>query len=97
MIIVTGAEFKKVVDFYGEANILSIGFDNSASTKVFTDEHRFSLKNFYQEEIECLQFIEFDRHGNPYHVVKHVENIQTIIVKDDGLKLNDYDHVTIRG
>lgn len=93
----TGAEFKKIVQYYGEANILSIGFDNSASSHVFTDEHRFSLENFYQEDIECLQFVHIDRRGNPFHVVKHVENIQTIIVKDDGFKLNDYDNVTIRG
>ncbi len=93
----SGEEFKNIINHFGEENIISIGFDNSASTPKFTSESPFSLANAYIEKIECLQFVQFDRHGNPFHVVKHIENIQSIIVKDGGIDIDSYDAFSIRG
>jgi len=94
----TGAEFKAVINKYGEENVLSIGFDNSASSMMFRDESPFSFSNNYVEEIECLQFFQFDRSGLPYLVVKHVENVQSIIFKSSKEHtLSQYDNFSIRG
>jgi len=91
----TGAEFKATVAHYGEQNILGIGFDNSAA--VTFGENEFTLANNYIEEIESIHLIGFDSRGNPYHTVKHVENIQSLIIRDSNVPFNNYDRITLRG
>lgn len=92
----TNEKFKAIIEFYGEDSILGFGFDNSAGI-TFDGTNRFSLSNHYKEEIECLTFVNFDRKGNPYHIVKHIENIQAIYVKDKAFSMDVYDRVSIRG
>lgn len=89
-----GAMFKKTIEYFGEENIIGIGFDNSAGLTF--GEGQFTLENFYIEELESLQMIEYDIKGNPYHVIKHVETIQCIMVRDSSVNFNDYDMITIR-
>ena len=94
----TGAEFKAVINKYGEDNVLSIGFDNSASSMMFREDTPFSFANNYAEDIECLQFVQFDSSGLPYTVVKHVENVQSVVFKASSAhKLSQYDNFSIRG
>lgn len=90
----SGEEFKNVVTYYGEDNILGIGFDNSAAITFGKGE--FSLANNYLEDIESIQTIGFDSKGNPFHVIKHVENVQGIIVRDKNVPFEAYDRITIR-
>lgn len=92
----TGDEFKAIVNKYGEENIIGIGYDNSAG-HTFPYVGMFTLANNYIEDIQCLKFIEYDMHGNPFHTIKHVENIQSIIVKDDNVNRMKYDYDHIRG
>lgn len=90
----TGEQFVKLVNYYGEQNILGIGFDNSAAITFGKGE--FTLANNYIADIESIQTVGFDSRGNPFHVVKHVENVQGIIVRDANVSFNDYDRVTLR-
>jgi hypothetical protein len=90
----TGSEFKSMVNYYGEDNILGIAFDNSAAVTFGKGE--FKLANNYVEEIESLQFVGFHAHGIPFHVVKHIENVQGIIVRDKNYAFELYDRITIR-
>ena len=90
----TGAEFKKMVDYYGEANILGIGFDNSSA--ITFGEGEFTLANNYIDDIESFQFVGFDRYGLPYHIIKHIENVQAILVRDSGVPYAAYDRITLR-
>ena len=90
-----GTKFKSVVKHYGEENILAILFDNSA-VKVFA-EGEFTMSGSYVDEIESVQFVEYDNRGVPYHTVKDVENIQGLIIRDSQFKFKDYDRVSIRG
>lgn len=84
-------QFEAYIDFYGEDNIIAITFDNS-SGKSFLPEG-FTMENYYNSTLGCLQFIYWDIKGNPYHVIKPVENIQAIIVRNDGIDLADYDAI----
>lgn len=90
----TGTEFKALINYYGEENILGIGFDNSASITFGKGE--FTLANNYVEDIESIQMVGFDSRGNPYHTIKHVENVQGIVVKDKAINFDDYDRISIR-
>ena len=90
----TGSEFKSLIKHYGEENILGIGFDNSAAITFGKGE--FTLANNYIEEIESIQTIGFDSRGLPFHVVKHVENVQGIIIRDSKIDFNAYDRITLR-
>lgn len=90
----TGAEFKKIINYYGEENILGIGFDNSAAVTFAKGE--FSLANMYIEDLEVLQEVVFDSRANPFHVIRHVSNIQSIMVRDAGTPIEVYDRYSIR-
>ena len=90
----TGENFKKMIAHYGENNILGIGFDNSAAITFGRGE--FSLANNYIEEIESIHDIGFDSHAIPFHVIRHVENVQCIIVRDAGYPNTEYDRISIR-
>lgn len=92
-----GAQFKKIVEYYGEENIISIGFDNSAAITFLGNMEPFSLSTYYIDEIECLMFTQWDFRGNPMHTIKHVENIQSIVAKEAGVPREKYDPNTIRG
>lgn len=88
--------FKNIIAYYGEDNILGFGFDNSAG--VTFDEHgKFSLAQHFNETLESLTFVGFDSKGNPFHIIKHIDNIQAIFVRDSGVPFGDYDRITIRG
>ena len=88
--------FLATIRYYGEENILAIGFDNS-SGKTF-QKGEFTLENCYVPDIASLQFVDFDNKGRPCHVVKHVGHIQNIAVRDSNIKFEDYDDaVTLRG
>lgn len=91
----TGAEFTKMVNYYGESNILGIGFDNSAAITFGRNE--FSLSNNYVADIESIHTVGFDSRGNPFHIIKHVENVQCIMVRDNNIPFELYDRITIRG
>lgn len=88
--------FKKIITFYGEADILGFGFDNSSGV-TFDGNHPFSLAQHYVDDIECITLIGFDSKGSPFHIVKHIENIQAIYVRDKNYDMNGYDRVTVRG
>ena len=88
--------FEQMITYFGEENILGFGFDNSAGV-TFTKENKFSLAQNYNADIESLMFICFDSKGNPFHVIKHVENIQAVYVRDSNVDFGDYDRITIRG
>ena len=91
-----GATFKKIVNYYGEENIIGIGFDNSAGVTFGKGE--FSLSTVFIEAIECVQIVGFDNLGHPYHTIKHVENIQSIMVRDAAVDdINCYDRISLRG
>ena len=90
----TGAEFKNIITYFGETNILSIAFDNSAA--ITFAENEFTLANNYIEDLESIHTIGFDSKGNPFHVIKHVENVQGVIIRDSGIPFNAYDRITIR-
>lgn len=91
----TKAEFTNIINYFGEENILSIGFDNSAAITFGKGE--FTLQNVLIDEIDCLRFIGFDSRMKPFHVIKHIENVQSIIVRDSGTNIEDYDRISIRG
>jgi len=91
-----GALFKKIVEYYGEENIIGIGFDNSAGITFGKGE--FSLATMYIEDIECLQTVSFDSRVKPYHVIKPIETVQCIMVADKSITdINMYDRISIRG
>lgn len=90
-----GATFKKYVEHYGEENIIGIGFDNSAGVTFGKGE--FTLEQIYVDALEAIQYVSFDSRGNPFHVIKHVENIQSIIVRDSSINTKSYDRISIRG
>lgn len=89
------SNFLDIVTKYGEDNIIGIGFDNSAAI-TFDKAGKFTLANNYVDDIECLQFIEFDFKGNPYHVLKSVADIQSIMIRDSGVDRDGYDMINIR-
>ena len=90
----TGAEFTKIINYYGEANILGFGFDNSSAITFGPGE--FTLANNYLSDIECIHSIGFDSRANPFHVIKHIETIQAIIVRDANVPFAAYDRISIR-
>lgn len=90
----TGAEFTKMVNYYGESNILGIGFDNSSAITFGKGE--FTLANNYIADIESIHTIGFDAKGNPFHVIKRTDNIQCIIVRDKNIAFEVYDRISIR-
>lgn len=90
-----GATFKKIINYYGEDNIIGLGFDNSSAITFGKGE--FSLAKTYNEELECVQSVSFDLTGRPYHVIKHVECIQAILVRDSGVEdIDMYDRISTR-
>jgi len=91
----TGAEFKKVVNYFGEENILGIGFDNS--TAITFGPGEFTLANSYIEDLESIHEIVFDSKGNPFHVIKHIETVQCLMIRDSGIPFTAYDRISIRG
>ena len=90
----TGDYFVKLINYYGEGNILGIGFDNSAA--ITFGKNEFTLSNNYNSELESIHDIGFDSKGNPFHVIRHVSNIQCIIVRDSGIPIEAYDRISIR-
>lgn len=90
----TADTFTAIINKYGEGNILGFGFDNSASLTF--GENQFTLANHYVDDIQCLQFINFDSKGNPFHVLKSVEDIQSVMIRDAGIKFNQYDQISVR-
>lgn len=87
--------FEKIINYYGEDNIIGISFDNSASI-TFADGE-FSLSNNYIKDLEALRFIDMDSKANPYFTLKFISDIQAIMIKYPTVPFNDYDRVTIRG
>jgi hypothetical protein len=85
----------RVIARYGEENVLGILFDNSAA-KIFTKDE-FKMTTSYIDSIESLQFVETDLHGTPYHIIKDVEDIQGILIKDENFEFESYDKVRLRG
>lgn len=90
-------EFKRAINYFGEKNILGFGFDNTAGY-TFTDQQPFSMAQYFREDILSLIFIRVDSHGNPFHVVKPIGTIQSIMIKDDSVpNIASYDRYSIRG
>lgn len=90
----SGDDFKNIVNYYGEDNILGVGFDNSGA--VTFDKGQFSLANCYIDHLQALQFVNFDSKGLPYHIIKTLDGVQTIMVRDSQVNFSDYDRVTLR-
>lgn len=90
----SGSDFKKIIEYYGEQNIIGIGFDNSAA--ITFSSGQFSLNEMYVEELECFRHIEFDSKGRPYHVIKPIDTVQCILVKDASVNFDDYDRISVR-
>lgn len=89
--------FKKMVTYYGgPANIVAILFDNSA-VKVFVEGEFKNIEDVLVDDIGSLQFVEHDAKGNPFHVVKELENVQGVVIKDSSMNIRDYDRYSIRG
>lgn len=86
--------FLAIVNKYGEGNILGFGFDNSASLTF--GENQFTIANNYNDDIQCLQFINFDSKGNPFHVLKSVEDIQSVMIRDSQIPFGNYDSISVR-
>lgn len=101
----TNEEFKKIVNYIGESNIIGISFDNSSSTTflppnipdAYDAEGAFSLARFYIEEIECLKIPAFDMRGNLYYSYKPISDIQCIMTTDGVTSKTKYDCIDIRG
>lgn len=91
----TDSKFKSIITRFGEENVLGILFDNSAA-KVFS-KGEFKMATCYIDSIESLQFVETDLHGTPYHIIKDVEDIQGILIKDENYDFDIYDKVRLRG
>ena len=90
----TGEAFIKVVNYFGEDNILGFGFDNSAA--VTFDKDEFKLTNNYIPEIESFCTVGIDSRGHKFRIIKHVDSIQTVIVRDESVPFNAYDRVSLR-
>lgn len=91
------SEFKAAVNYFGEKNIIGIGFDNTAGN-TFTDENPFSMSRNFIENIGALVFIDYDTYGNIFHTVKPVATVQSLAIKDNSVpSLNSYDRHSIRG
>ena len=88
------ATLEKIIATYGMDNIIGIGFDNSAAL-TFDKAGKFTDDNI-NRDIECLQFIEFDFKGQPYHVLKSIGDIQSIMIRDSGVNREAYDMINIR-
>lgn len=73
----TGDEFKAAVAKFGEENLIGFIFDNT-SRKLFTD-HRFSMDEHYDEDLETLMFVTEHGSKTPFLTTKHIENVQTIM------------------
>lgn len=92
----TKEEFKKTIaNNGGEACVLAITFDNSAS-KSFVFE-QFSYAKNLDEETDTLRFVEQDLRCNTYLVVKHIENIQAIHFTLNNRPRTAYDSKTVVG
>lgn len=78
------ADFLAQINYFGEANILGFGFDNSGR-KIFINGETFSLATNYISEIKSLVFDQQDTKFRPYKVVKPLDNIQTIFIADSSL------------
>ena len=90
----TGEAFIKVVEYFGEDNILGFGFDNSAAVTFDRDE--FSLADNYISEIESFCTTGIDSRGHQFRIIKHVDSIQTVIVRDANVPFEVYDRVSLR-
>lgn len=89
-------EFKKIVNYFGEKNIIGISFNDYPSIAIFIG-NEFSLANNYISSIECLQFVNFDLKGNPFHVIRPVDTVQSFFVRDSNVDVRMYDRSTVRG
>lgn len=90
----TWDEFIKTINYYGESNILGIGFDNSAAITFGPNE--FSIANNCVEEVESIHTIGFDSRGLPFHIIKPVAHVHAIIVRDSKVNFSDYDRISLR-
>lgn len=88
--------FADIIRYYGEENILGLGFDNSAA--IMFGNHEFSLDKYYIPELNCIELIDVDSKGNAYKTIKHVETIQSIIVRHPSVQnFETYDRISLRG
>lgn len=88
--------FLAIINKYGEENVLGFGFDNSAAI-TFGPNDPFSLEKYYVDDIHAFKFPSVDFKGNPYFTIKIIEDIQSIIIKDERYSLGVYDRIDIRG
>lgn len=92
----TGAQFKKVIQHYGEEHIIAIQFDNYAA-KMFSDGEQFKLNINFNEELECLQWPSFDKFGKPFEACIPVSEIKCVMAKNADFKRSDFDAMSLRG
>ena len=78
----TVSEFKAIINYYGENNIIGFVFDNS-SRKLMDNPGDFKLSDHPLDQIGCLEFEEKDMRGHTYKSIAHVENVQKILVAND--------------
>ena len=90
----TWEEFIRVINYYGESNILGLGFDNSAA--ITFKAGQFTIANSCDENTQSIHLIGFDSRGLPFHIIKPVAHVHTIIVRDSKVDFNAYDPVSLR-
>lgn len=92
----TATELKTIINAYGGVDyLLGFGFDNSAAI-TFTPS-QFSYSSNLDETNDLLKFTAYDSNGRPYLVLKPVELVQTILIKDATITdISIYDRVSLR-
>lgn len=93
----TADELKGLIDDYGgESAVIGLGFDNSSGV-TFT-EGQFTYANNIDDAQNIIKFTHIDNRGVPYIVLKPIETVQSITVKDPSVpSINMYDRVSLRG
>lgn len=89
-------DFINMVKYIGEANILGFSYDNSAGVLY---PNGFTLDEYFIPEINTLMSIETDFRGNLYCIYKHIETVQSIIVRHATVTNpgTAYDRISLRG
>lgn len=91
----TKENFIAIVNYFGEENIMGLSFDNSASITFGKGE--FTLANVLIEDIDCVRSIGFDSRGKPFHNIKPLDTVQSFMVRDSNVPIEQYDRISIRG
>lgn len=77
-----------VTNFGGEQHVIGFIFDNSS--RIIFDDPVFTFATHYHDASGCLFFKDADTHGHPYTIVKHIENIQSVIFIDNIADFDDF-------